>query len=211
MSNTILLRQGTVPWFKLILFSLFASGLAIYYQTKMVKQATDPLIAEIVQKIGIQAPKAILRKAIRLAAKNLAEELGIDLENYDLTLEEYEALVQAAMEKFGSCEQYRLMARTSGTFPCYSCTTKSNILLQINQTFKIGQTCLEEKGRYSKALQLSNLLYQKEFEGSIFEVLVAEYVKLLLFRSGVERKNIMKINSLVETELLLPPGNKILR
>lgn len=180
-------------------------------QIASVRMATDPLANQLAQTTGIDAPVPVFQEAIRLAAKDLATELGIDLENYDITQAEYEALVQAAAEKFGFCEQYRLLARTSGSFPCYSCTAQPQIFLQIDQTFKIGQTCLEEKGRYPGQLPAPNLTYQKEFTGSIFEVLVAEHVKLLLFRYGNERKSILKANNLLESELLIPPGNKILK
>ena len=202
--------EGAPPFLLFVLCLLLLGGI-IYWQIKTLQAVSDPLEQELIQAIDIDAPEAVFQEAIQLAAKNLAEELGIDLKNYDLTKEQYEALVLAAAEKFGFCEQYRLLVQISGNFPCYSCTSRPMILLQTSQTFKIGQTCLEEKGRYSGQLPVPGLIYQEEFRGSIFEVLVAEHVKLLLFRYGIERKSIIKANLLTETALLLPAGNKILR
>lgn len=211
MSNIIALRRGSTPSLVLIFLLILLAGLLIYLQFKTVKAATDPLVQQLAQSTGIDAPEAIFQEAIRLAAKNLAEELGIDLKNYDLTKAEYEALVQAAAEKFGFCEQYRLFSRTQSFFPCYSCQTKPKIVLSYGQTYKIGQTCFDQFGRYGKELPDPNLVYREEFKGNIFEVMVAEQVKLLLFRFSNERQNIIKINSLLDTELERPPGNKILR
>ena len=209
--QTVTVRRGYFPPFIIIAFLILSLGLIIYYQVKTVKLATASLTEQMAKTIGIDAPEAIFHEAIQLAAKNLAEELGINLENYDITQEEYEALIAAAVEKFGFCEQYRLCPRISGYFVCYSCNTKPKILLQVRQTYKIGQTCFEEKGRYVSGLPHPYLVYKPEFKGSIFEVLVAENVKLLLFRYSLERKIIMKTNNLLDTELLLPPANKILR
>ncbi|MEZ4994924.1 MAG: hypothetical protein R2824_31185 [Saprospiraceae bacterium] len=119
--------------------------------------------------------------------------MGIQLENYDLTMEEYEALLAMAMERFGFCEQYRLYPMASGLYPCYSCVALPSIQLNRGQTYKIGQTCFEEKGRYGASLSKHDLFYLKEFEGTIFEVLVAEKVKLLLFRYSNERKTVKPI------------------
>lgn len=83
--------------------------------------------------MGIEASAAIYQAAIHYAIQNLAVELDIDLENYDITKSEYE------------------------------------------------------------------------------ELLTSEYVNLLLFRTSKERKNILNQNALLDQELQLPPGNKILR
>lgn len=211
MSNTIALRKGPAPSLLFIVLLILLAGLLIYWQVRFVKTATDSLTVHLAQRTGIEAPDAVFQEAIRLAAKNLAEELGIDLENYDLTREEYEALVDAAATRFGFCEQYRLYARAPSLFSCYSCRTKPKVALDFGQTYKIGQTCFDQFGRYGKELPDPNLIYKEEFKGNIFEVMVAEQVKLLLFRYSIERQAIIGKNSLLDTELLLPAGNKIFR
>ena len=64
---------------------------------------------------------------------------------------------------------------------------------------------------YGSELPEPGLKYFIEFEGNIFEVMVAEYVKLMLFQQSIERKEIIRINQLSGLEMPLPPGNKILR
>jgi hypothetical protein len=120
-------------------------------------------------------------------------------------------LTKAAAEKFGDCEQYRLLAITHQNFTCYSCSSKHHIVLGSGHTFKIGQTCGSEASRYGKQLPEQGLKYFAEFQGNIFEVLVAEYIKLTLYRVSEERKLIIQQNGLSDQELLLPPGNKILK
>jgi hypothetical protein len=211
MSNTIALgRRGTPSLVPVILFLLLV-GLLSYWQLKSVKITTDPLVQHLTQLTGIDAPEPVFQQAIQLAAKDLADALGIDLQNYDLTLEEYEELVATAVERFGFCEQYLLYAQRRSQFSCYSCPSGARIILRFGETYKIGQTCFEQMGRYGRSLPEPNLTYREEFKGNIFEVMVAEQVKLLLFRYSLERKNIIRANQLPETELLLPPGNKILR
>lgn len=79
------------------------------------------------------------------------------------------------------------------------------------QTFKIGQTCGDEKSRYGSSLPGQNLKFFREMEGNIFEVMVAEYLQLKLFQYSAERKLMIEQNRLQDAALLLPPGNKITR
>lgn len=109
------------------------------------------------------------------------------------------------------CEQYGLYSITGGQYNCFTCATKPRIMLQAGQTYRIGETCLGEDDRYGGKLPEPGLTYKAEFFGNIFEVLVAENVKLLLFRHSKERKVIIHLNNLPGQELFLPPGNKIVR
>lgn len=211
MPSTLALRRSGPPPVLLLTALLLLLLLVLYYQFRSVQSATDPLVQHLSQTTGIDAPPAVFAEAIRETAKKLSEALGIDLNNYDLTQAEYETLVEAAVRKFGLCEQYRLYAVSGGQYNCYTCPTRPRIMLQAGQTYRIGETCLGETGRYREGLPEPGLVYLAEFVGNIFEVLVAENVKLLLFRMSHERKAIIKANNLGETELLLPPANKILR
>ena len=170
-----------------------------------------PLAVHLEKAIGIDAPPDVYEAAIAYAVKNLAAELDIGLENYDLSLEDYEVIVEAAGQKFNRCQQYRLLPFKIGPYSCFTCTSRPTVILNAGQTFKIGQTCGDQKSRYGSELPEPGLKYFEEFEGNIFEVLVAEYVKLILFKFSTERKEIIKNNQLSDTEMQLPPGNKILK
>ena len=53
------------------------------------KRTAVSINALIQQRIGIEASTAVYQAAIASAAKNLAQELDIDLDNYDITEEAY--------------------------------------------------------------------------------------------------------------------------
>jgi len=196
----------------LVVLSLLLILITIYATLSTAVKHTEASIEiSMQQRIGIEASTEVYQAAITSAAKNLAQELDIDLDNYDITEEAYEALMEAAASKFGNCHQYRLYALSARYYKCYTCTTKQMILLNHGQTFKIGQTCSTKEERYGNSMPAPDLFYLVEHRGSIFEVLVAEYVKLMLFRHGHERQLIVKKNGLQPKEMLLPPGNKILR
>ena len=173
--------------------------------------STNTLLDEMQEKVAIEASPTLYKEAISYATKTLASELDIELENYDIGLDEYQSILETAKDKFGDCQQYRLYALTPALYTCYTCVTKPKVLLESGQTFKIGQTCGSQKTRYGDRLENERLFYLIEYRGNIFEVLVAEYVKLLLFHSSLERKQIIKNNKLTNEEMHLPPGNKITR
>ena len=185
--------------------------ITVYAKLSTSAKRTALIDALMQRRVGIEASTEVYQAAIASAAKNLAQELDIDLDNYDITEEAYEALMEAAASKFGNCHQYRLYVLSPNLYSCYTCHSKPRIWLQGGQTFRIGQTCNGQKARYGSNLPEPGLKYFIEFEGSIFDVLVAEYVKLILFRSSKERDAIIKHNALSATELHLPPGNKILK
>lgn len=191
------------------LMLLLALTVVLYYNWS--GKVKFSLSRHLAGELGIEASTAIYKDAITRTLEHLALELDIDLEHYDLTWEEYESVLEAARDKFGDCQQYRLVASAYRDFSCYTCTSKHHVLLNVGQTFKIGQTCGGQKTRYGSQLPEPSLKYVTELEGNIFEVLVAEYIKLSLFRSSGERKQIIEQNRLGGQELPLPPGNKILR
>ena len=193
----------------LAILMLFLTGLYLYLTSQ--NSQSLPLSVHLEQSIGIDAPPDVYEDAIAYAIKNLAIELDIDVENYDLSMEDYQALVEAAASKFGDCHQYRLYALAPAPYTCYTCVSRPKVILNKGQTFKIGQTCGTEKSRYASGLPEPGLFYLIEFRGNLFEVMVAEYVKLLLFQYSKERQDILKNNNLPALEMPLPPGNKILR
>lgn len=193
----------------LAILVLLLTGLYLYLTAQ--NNQPLPLPAHLEQSVGIDAPPAIYEEAIAYALKNLAIELDIDVKNYDLSMEDYQAIVDAAASKFGDCHQYRLYALAPAPYTCYTCVSRPKVILNEGQTFKIGQTCGSRESRYGHELPEPGLVYAAEFRGNLFEVMVAEYVKLLLFQYSKERQDILKNNNLPVLEMPLPPGNKILR
>lgn len=147
-------------------------------------------------RIGLDASDELYETAISLAARDLAIEVGIELSDYDISEGEYQDLMDAAVDKFSDCHQYRLYALKPNVYPCYTCKTKSSVILQKGQTFKISQTCGDRSSRYgtNKDAPQPDLYYLIEFRGNILEVLTVEYLKLLLFQRSIERGSIANSN-----------------
>lgn len=194
--------------FLILVAMLFFVGL-MYWRLHF--QAQQSLQSYFSERYGTDVSEVFLQEAILSIVRKLSLEADRDLEHIDISLDDYWELVREAEEKFGRCAQYRLIVLKTGTFPCFSCTSKANIQLRSGQTFKIGQTCNGEQSRYGSLLAGQNLKFFEQLKGSIFEVLVAEYIELKLFQYSLERQTILKQNHLENTEIILPPGNKITR
>jgi hypothetical protein len=99
------------------------------------------------------------------------------------------------------CEQYALIAETSGWYPCYYPSVDS-IYLFGGEVWKYGKTCLGKEGRYSAGYPVANLQYVRQFMGSEKDCLVQEKLKIYNYPALPEclKRRI---------KLLRPPGNKI--
>jgi hypothetical protein len=207
--------SADIPYYRLpagpVIGLLLTLLLALAIWAIAFRRAAPSLTETLEKKLGIAASPQMYEAAILQATADLAAALNINLDDYDITLEQYEALSQAAMEKFGACEQYKLYAVKTHHYPCFTCLSRRQVILISGQVFKIGQTCGDQYTRYGESLQQDGLFYLVEFRGNIFEVLVAEYLKLVLFRYSKERTEIIHHNQLLEEEMPLPPGNKIMR
>lgn len=148
MQRSIPVQSRQAPRFVLPLALLMLLLTGLYLHLATPKSGPLPLAAQLEKAVGI-APPGVYEAAIAYALKNLAVELDIGLENYDLSREEYEAVVAAAATKFGDCHQYRLYALAPGPYTCYTCVSRPRVILSEGQTFKIGQTCGTEKSRYT--------------------------------------------------------------
>ena len=100
------------------------------------------------------------------------------------------------------CEQYALVARVSGWYPCYNCGTETMIYLNKGEVWKYGKTCNGEKGRYKDGLPINNLVYVKEFIGTEEECLIQEKLKIYNYAGLPE--NVKR-----QIKLIRPPGNLI--
>jgi len=104
--------------------------------------------------------------------------------------------------QYHNCEQYALVARKNGWFPCYNCGTSDSIYLYKDEVWKYGKTCFGEQGRYPNGLPIENLRYEKQLDGTEKECLIAEKEKIYNYPNLPEclRRDIF---------LIRPAGNKI--
>lgn len=109
-------------------------------------------------------------------------------------------------------EQYALLARTSGWFPCYSCVGTDSIWLTSLQVWRYGSTIrktngeklMEGKagGRYTDSyLEKYKLWYVVQYEGSYLEARKEELRKIYNYARLPE-------NYIRAIPLIRPPGNK---
>ncbi len=102
-----------------------------------------------------------------------------------------------------AAEQYALIARVSGFYPCHLCPSKT-FFLKAGEVWKYGVTRKGQRGRYSEEfLAANNLLFVTEFIGSYSQCLIVEKEKLYSYPVLLE--NLNRPDSL---RLLFPPGNQ---
>ena len=100
------------------------------------------------------------------------------------------------------CEQYALLARKDGWYPCLRCGGRDSIYLYKNEVWKYGKTCNEQDGRYPSGLPNRDLRYRIQFEGTEQECLIEEKNKIYAYP---ELQECRKRSFYLER----PPGNKI--
>jgi len=101
------------------------------------------------------------------------------------------------------CEQYALVARRNGWYPCYNCTDNQLIYLNRKEVWKYGKTCLGKEKRYTdNYLETMNLDYVIQFVGTETQCLIEEKRKIYDYPSLPE---CLSRNFII----IRPPGNKI--
>ncbi len=104
--------------------------------------------------------------------------------------------------KLEHCEQYVLLAKLPGYYPCYNCTDKK-IFLNSGEVWRYGYSC-DGIGRYSpESFELIFCQYIPQYIGTLTECVKREKAMLANYPSLPE--NIKR----GKDALLLPPGNKI--
>jgi hypothetical protein len=109
--------------------------------------------------------------------------------------------LQQELKEINNAEQYALIVRKSGTFPCFSCVEKIKIYLNVGEIWRYGVTKKGQKGRYSRGLPEPNLEYVVQFEGPIDECLKEEKIKI--YNYALLPENLKRTIPLIR-----PPGNK---
>ena len=106
------------------------------------------------------------------------------------------------IDRLNNAEQYALLAKTTGYYPCYHCPT-GKFFLNRNEVWKYGVTINGKSKRYTdEYLRGLNVLYVVEFEGTIQECLEEEAKKIILYYQLLE--NAVRFD---KNRLLRPPGN----
>lgn len=100
-------------------------------------------------------------------------------------------------------EQYVLVARSAGMYPCYRCPSQ-RFFLNAGEIWKYGVTRKGARGRYSERfLMANNLNYRVQLVGDYAMCLMAEKGKL--YNYPLLPENLSRPDSL---RLLFPPGNQ---
>ena len=191
-------KQGIFRTGAIVPFGIFVALLVIF-QIFFI----DGLIKMVMEKLGTRIHGAEVNvSGVETKISNLSIEIGrIQFTNRDKP--------ERNNFEIGSI-RFALMwdALLRGKFVIEE-SSINNILLDTKRNSRGFVTPIAKEEAEKKNETLQNA--EKEFEGNIFEVLVAEYVKLVLFKFSTERKEIIKNNQLSDMEMQLPPGNKILK
>ncbi len=106
------------------------------------------------------------------------------------------------LKRLNQAEQYVLLAKVDGWYPCYSCETSDSIYLFAGEVWRYGVTIRGEKGRYGLTLKDKRLLYVVELYGNVSACLEAEAIKIYTYPKLPE--NLKRTRPLIR-----PPGNKV--
>jgi len=114
--------------------------------------------------------------------------------------------LQRKLEELENVEQYALLARSDGWYPCLHSKLKTYYLRK-NEVWKYGVTSKGEMGRYAPAfLPANKVYYYIQFTGTMSECLKEEQRKLFNYPTLPE--NLVREE---ENRLLRPPFNPILK
>lgn len=105
------------------------------------------------------------------------------------------------IKELDEAEQYVLVAKRDGIYPCYSCLNSTTINLRVGQIWKYGFTTKSEQGRYQRSLESQNLFYLVEYEGTITACMKEEKRKIYFYA-------LLPENLSRDIPLIRPPGNK---
>lgn len=99
------------------------------------------------------------------------------------------------------CEQYALVARRSGYYPCTHCLG-GEIYLLSRELWKYGESCSGINRYDEKSFERTKCRYVRQFAGSKHECLLKEKEMILMY--PILPENLKR----GKKALLLPPGNK---
>lgn len=111
--------------------------------------------------------------------------------------------LERKLKELEEAEQYVLLARATGFYPCYSCPDSSEIFLLPLEVWRYGVTTKGKDERYGdEYLRDNRLIYFRQFTGSLQACLIEEQKKIYAYALLPEN---LKRGFI----LIRPPGNKI--
>ncbi|TAE03380.1 MAG: hypothetical protein EAZ97_01570 [Bacteroidetes bacterium] len=99
--------------------------------------------------------------------------------NYRLKSERKEKFEADSLKMTEECQQYALVAKVSGIYPCFSCPDRDSIFLNEGEIWKYGVTCNGEKRRYGNKMPTQDLVYLPQYTGSLLECSIMETRKII--------------------------------
>jgi len=117
-----------------------------------------------------------------------------------------EEKLQKRLREIDDSEQYALIAKSNGWYPCLH-SGRTTVFLKAGEVWKYGVTSKGQFGRYAAKFLLSNnVLYDLQFKGTVSECLKQEQIKLFNYRYLPE--NLARPPA---DRLSRPPYNSIMR
>lgn len=138
---------------------------------------------------------------VYLDSTSLKPFIEYDEEGMPILAEWRQEKLNQELVTLSGADQYALLAKEDGNFPCYSCSDREHIYLKRGEVWKYGITTKTEQDRYGKYLFELNLIYVIQYSGSIEECLKVERQKIYHYALLPENLN-------RSVPLIRPPGNK---
>lgn len=110
------------------------------------------------------------------------------------------AKLKKETEEIDNAEQYALIVKEAGYFPCLNCGDRNTIFLNVGEIWKYGTTRTGEKIRYKSEPFDPRLRYVPEFFGNYAECLKMEKLKIYNYV-------LLPENQKRESPIIRPPGN----
>jgi hypothetical protein len=118
---------------------------------------------------------------------------------YDLSPER-KAKLKRELDEIDNAVQYAVLATEPGFYPCYHCQSGA-IYLKVGEVWKYGSTRIGDR-RYKNNELPADLFIKPEFFGEYGACLKQEKIKIYFYA-------ILPENTVRETPLIRPPGNKV--
>lgn len=145
--------------------------------------ADNPNTGKPAIKTQTHFPLLLIGLVVLLVGIVLYHKMGFDEENKEPKLHpKEEEKLQKRLREIDDSEQYALVAKSDGWYPCLH-SRRTIFYLKAGEVWKYGVTSKGEFGRYAaKFLIRNNVIYDLQFRGTYSECLKQEQIKLFNYR-----------------------------